>query len=137
MWNGTTHRPSPSEGGHSDFAPRNDWEVGLLRYLSKRFGHVSYERILSGDGFFHMYEFVRSEGLLKPAESVVRAMECAPDRKPVISQAGCAGAVPVGDLIGLLKNSGFVNVVHTGMTGVSTSDTTTGATFTAGKSSKL
>jgi glucokinase len=44
-WDGTRHYTFACEGGHSDFAPRNELEIELLRYLSGRFGHVSYERI--------------------------------------------------------------------------------------------
>jgi len=57
-----TYRPVPSEGGHVDFAPRNDLELELLRYLSGRFEHVSYERVLSGPGLFNIYQFLRDTG---------------------------------------------------------------------------
>jgi glucokinase len=57
---GEGHRPSPSEGGHADFAPGNEREVELLGFLSAKFGHVSYERILSGPGLENVYEFVRT-----------------------------------------------------------------------------
>lgn len=50
----------PSEGGHSDFAPRTPLEIELLRYLTEKFsGHVSYERVLSGPGLFNIYCFLR------------------------------------------------------------------------------
>lgn len=51
----------PTEGGHVDFAPRNKEEIRLLRYLMKEFPHVSIERILSGPGLVHIYEFLREE----------------------------------------------------------------------------
>jgi len=59
FWNGKQHLPSPSEGGHADFAPRNHLEIELLRYLLDRFGHVSYERVLSGTGLFYIYQFLK------------------------------------------------------------------------------
>lgn len=59
FWNGKEHIPLPSEGGHTEFAPRNRLEIELLEYLMGRFGHISYERILSGAGFFHLYQFLR------------------------------------------------------------------------------
>ncbi|MBI1852218.1 MAG: glucokinase [Planctomycetes bacterium] len=59
FWDGRTHRPSPSEGGHTDFAPQSPVEVDLLRHLMAKFGHVSYERVLSGPGLANVYEFVR------------------------------------------------------------------------------
>jgi glucokinase len=56
------HHPFPSEGGHTDFAPRNDLETELLRYLLGRFEHVSYERVLSGPGLHNIYQFLRDTG---------------------------------------------------------------------------
>ncbi|EFK08574.1 glucokinase [delta proteobacterium NaphS2] len=44
-----------TEGGHSDFAPRNERELGLWRYLHERYGHVSVERVVSGPGLYHIY----------------------------------------------------------------------------------
>jgi glucokinase len=61
FWNGKKHIPSPSEGGHVEFGPRDSLEIKLLRYLFDRFGHVSYERILSGEGLFHIYQFLRDD----------------------------------------------------------------------------
>lgn len=52
-------RPFPSEGGHCDFAPANELQIDLLRYLFGRFEHVSYERVLSGPGLHNIYEFLR------------------------------------------------------------------------------
>ena len=57
-----SYRPFPSEGGHVDFAPRNELEMDLLRYLMERFEHVSYERVLSGPGLHNIYEFLRDTG---------------------------------------------------------------------------
>jgi len=59
---GGGYRPFASEGGHVDFAPRNDLELDLLRYLMGRFEHVSYERVLSGPGLYNIYQFLRDTG---------------------------------------------------------------------------
>ena len=59
---GGGYHPFPSEGGHSDFAPRNELEIDLLRYLMNRFEHVSFERVLSGPGLFNIYQFLRDTG---------------------------------------------------------------------------
>jgi glucokinase len=58
-WDGKRHRIFATEGGHTDFGPRNDLEVELFCYLHKRFGHVSSERILSGPGLVNVYTFLR------------------------------------------------------------------------------
>ena len=62
FWDGARHIPSPSEGGHVEFGPKNRLELGLLRYLFEQYGHVSYERILSGSGLFSIYRFLRDTG---------------------------------------------------------------------------
>jgi len=59
FWNGREHIPSPSEGGHAEFAPRNSLEMELLDYLFSLFDHVSYERVLSGPGLYSIYQFLR------------------------------------------------------------------------------
>ncbi len=61
-WDGSYYRPFPSEGGHASFAPRCELEVELLLYLIKKFGHVSYERVLSGPGLYNIYTFLRDSG---------------------------------------------------------------------------
>jgi glucokinase len=62
FWDGEKYIPSPSEGGHIEFGPRNRLEIRLLEYLFSRFDHVSYERILSGAGIFNIYQFLRGSG---------------------------------------------------------------------------
>jgi glucokinase len=59
FWDGLSYRPMPSEGGHTDFAPNNDNEIELLRYLRSQYLHVSYERLLSGPGLYAIYEYLR------------------------------------------------------------------------------
>jgi glucokinase len=59
FWDGKSYRPMPSEGGHADFAPTNDYEIELLRYLRTQYLHVSYERVVSGPGLHAIYEFIR------------------------------------------------------------------------------
>lgn len=45
-----------TEGGHISFAPRNADELFILEYLVGRFGRVSYERVLGGDGWLNLYQ---------------------------------------------------------------------------------
>jgi len=59
-WDGRQHRPLATEGGHCDFAPRNELEFGLFSYAHRRFAdHVSVERILCGAGIALIYDFLR------------------------------------------------------------------------------
>jgi len=69
IWDGRDYVPYPSEGGHSDFAPRNEDEIDLLRFLKQKYaGRISFERIVSGQGLPNIYEFLREvRGLDEPA----------------------------------------------------------------------
>jgi glucokinase len=59
VWNGGRYQVAPSEGGHADFAPQDALEDALLQSLRADFGHVSYERVLSGPGLVNLYRFLR------------------------------------------------------------------------------
>lgn len=59
FWDGKKHRVWACEGGHTDFAPRNELEIAMLEYLIKQYGHVSYERVASGMGIENIYKFLR------------------------------------------------------------------------------
>ena len=61
-WDGRRHIVMASEGGHADFAPRSEREVELFRFLGRAYGHVSYERVLSGPGLHNIYRFLRERG---------------------------------------------------------------------------
>jgi glucokinase len=69
VWNGRMHVPYPSEGGHADFAPRNEDEIDLLRFLKQKYnGRISFERVVSGMGMTGIYEFLREvRGVEEPA----------------------------------------------------------------------
>jgi glucokinase len=68
VWDGRDYVPYPSEGGHSDFAPRNEDEIDLLRFLRQKYnGRISFERVVSGQGLTNIYEFLRDgRGLEEP-----------------------------------------------------------------------
>ncbi len=69
IWDGRDYVPYPSEGGHADFAPRNEDEIDLLRFLKQKYnGRISFERVVSGQGLTNVYEFLREvRGLEEPA----------------------------------------------------------------------
>ncbi len=74
----------PSEGGHQDFAPQNDLEIELLRFLGAKFGHVSYERILSGPGLVSIYEFLNKKRAAKESAIVSKALAAKGADKPAV-----------------------------------------------------
>lgn len=53
--------PSPSEGGHADFAARTPREIALLQFLTAHYGRASYEHVVSGRGFINLLRFVSDE----------------------------------------------------------------------------
>jgi glucokinase len=75
-----------SEGGHASFAPRDDEQIKLYRYLRARFGHVSAERVLSGPGLFNIYSFLR-EHRRTPEPKWLAARFEKEDASAVVSEA--------------------------------------------------
>ncbi|NLL53232.1 MAG: glucokinase [Peptococcaceae bacterium] len=55
----------PTEGAHADFAPQVEEDLELWRFLHRRYGHVSYERLLSGEGLTNIYDFLRDRDEVK------------------------------------------------------------------------
>jgi len=91
LWDGGRFVPSATEGGHADFAPGDELEIGLLQFLRTRFGHVSWERVLSGDGLSNLYDFFRrARGMDESAENA-QAIQAAPDRNKAIASLGMQG----------------------------------------------
>jgi glucokinase len=96
FWDGTRHQVFACEGGHTDFGPQSDLQIELLRYLRGRFGHVSYERVVSGPGLVNVYEFLRDSHGEKelPGQIVdVKSSEAA----ATISHAAVAGTNPLAE----------------------------------------
>ena len=87
IWDGARYRALPSEGGHTDFAPRTELEMDLLRYLLRKHKHVSYERLISGPGLYDIYQFFRL--LTDHAEPAwLREQLSSGDPSAAVSQAG-------------------------------------------------
>ncbi len=81
----------PMEAGHADFAAATDDEYELLRHLRSKHGsHVSYERVLCGDGLADIYAFLRVRA--GAAEPSWLAGETPGRRNAAISAAGLAGS---------------------------------------------
>lgn len=94
-WDGFRHHPFPCEGGHTDFAPRNELEQELLRYLLKKYEHVSYERILSGPGIRNVYEFLRDTNKEEEPAWLTEQIKEASDVPAVISKAALEQKAPI------------------------------------------
>jgi len=94
IWDEKTrrHRPIPSEGGHCDFAARNDREIALLQYLRRTLnGRVSFERVVSGIGIKNVYAFLRDDEKMEEPTWLRERME-KEDPNAVIGQCGEDGS---------------------------------------------
>jgi glucokinase len=89
FWEGSRYKVVPSEGGHSDFAPRTDQQIELLKFMRHRYPQVSWELILSGRGFRTLHEFL--------APSVKHPIFEDPDADPApfITKSGLDRSCPV------------------------------------------
>jgi len=86
------HVPLPSEGGHADFAARNDREIALLTYLHHTLnGRVSFERVVSGLGIKNVYAFLRDDQKMEEP-SWLRDRMAAEDPNAVIGQCAEDGS---------------------------------------------
>lgn len=90
VWNGTRYQTLASEGGHTDFAPRNELEMLALRFLLTKYKRVSYERLISGMGIVNLYRFFRTQ-VNYPEPKWLADEFALNDAAAVISTAALAG----------------------------------------------
>lgn len=87
IWQGGRYMACASEGGHASFAPTDERQIGLLRALADRFGHVSVERVCSGPGIANIYDYLRQAGPEQEAPDFAATLAAAADRTPLIARA--------------------------------------------------
>lgn len=96
FWDGTELRPFASEGGHTEFAPTNEVERGLQVQLASQFGHVSWERVVSGPGLVALHQYLRTRHPGQELPGCPLEPPAAADAGPPdISEAARNGACPV------------------------------------------
>ena len=86
-WEGSRYVSHSSEGGHADFAPTNDRQIGLLKYMLKRFDHVSVEHVCSGIGIPYIYEYLRDIEQIPENPETAQLISAATDRTAAITNA--------------------------------------------------
>jgi glucokinase len=96
FWDGSRHHVFACEGGHTDFGPQGDLQIELVRFLQARFGHVSYERILSGPGLVNVYEFLRESGCGSESPEFAVVLKNS-DPAAAISRAALDGTQPLAE----------------------------------------
>ncbi len=95
-WNGAGYSVLATEGGHCDFAARNETEIELLRFMKRRFENVCYDQIVSGKGFKRIHEFF-APGVKHPSFDDP-ASDGAPEICGQAKCASCAACVKTLDL---------------------------------------
>ena len=83
-WDGTKYVAHGSEGGHTDFAPTDERQIGLLRYMLGRFDHVGIERVCSGIGIPNIYEYLRDVERIPESPGITRLIAASKDRTATI-----------------------------------------------------
>ncbi len=89
-WERRRYKAHASEGGHVSFAPVNEEQIDLLRFLLGKLGHVSYERVCSGLGIPNIYAFYKETGRCDEPEWLADKLASAPDPTPVIVETALA-----------------------------------------------
>ncbi len=94
FWDGQHYHPFATEGGHSDFFPRNEIDIEVYHYLQQQFGHVSWERVVSGMGIKNIYHFLTEARKEKVPDWLMQRL-ATQDPAAVISEAALKQEDPV------------------------------------------
>jgi glucokinase len=91
FYNGAQHIAFATEGGHTDFSPTTEPEYKLFRALQEKYGHVSWERLVSGQGLVNLFDFILGQNQLEPPDWRV---DLEVDPAAVISRSALEGSDP-------------------------------------------
>ena len=90
-WTGDRYKAISSEGGHASFAPGTDLEAELWKWVFAQFGHVSWERVVSGPGLGLLYDFLRDAGHGAEPAWLAEELAASDDRAGSISRVAAEG----------------------------------------------
>jgi glucokinase len=93
-WDGEHHHPFSSEGGHTDFSPSTPFEFKLFQAFEEKYGHVSWENLVSGPGLEAIYDYLHRHWHLPTPAWLVEQMQ-AIGKAPAISDAGLESTDPL------------------------------------------
>jgi glucokinase len=130
VWGGSAYIACSSEGGHASFSPTDQRQAGLRQYLAQRFGHVSCERVCSGLGIANIYDYLRDTDPAAEPAAFAAALSCAPDRTPLIAQAGLDD--PSGNRLAAATLEIFVSVLGDEASNLALKVLATGGVYLAG-----
>jgi glucokinase len=83
-WCGSRYIAYGSEGGHADFAPTDERQIGLLRYMLRRFDHVSVEHVCSGIGIPNIYAYLHEIERIPEHPEIAQSIASAKDHTAAI-----------------------------------------------------
>lgn len=93
-WDGAKYHPFATEGGHCYFSPKDDLDVKLWEFMQQKYGTVSWERVLSGQGICDIHSFLRMyRGTAEPIWFAQKTLE--EDLAAVITSSAMQEADPV------------------------------------------
>ena len=87
----------PTEGGHTDFAPRSQLEFQLLSYLQEKYNldRVSVERVVSGQGIVAIYQFLRDQKFAPETPEIARVIQAWEQGKPLPKNTDSAATIAI------------------------------------------
>lgn len=132
-WDGQGYRAHSSEGGHTDYAPTNEWEGELLHFMQQQLGykHVSYEAVCSGLAIPHLYAFVRQTQTVEEPAWFVRELEASSSNPtPVIVNAALAQNRPCPSAVKTVET--FVSILAAEAGNLALKVMATGGVYIAG-----
>ncbi|GAC1696487.1 MAG: glucokinase [Ktedonobacteraceae bacterium] len=108
-WGGQNYIAHMSEGGHADFAPTDELQIGLLRYLQPRLEHVSYEWVCSGRGIPNIYAYLKESNYAPEPSWLTAQLAQVKDPNSVIAQAALDKTAPDPLCVATIKT--FVSIL--------------------------
>ena len=110
-WDTQNYVAHRSEGGHADFAPLDELQIGLLRYLQPRlaYDHVSYEWVCSGVGMPNIYAYLKESKYAPEPSWLAEQLAQAKDPNVVITQAATDPTTPDPLSVATIKT--FVSIL--------------------------
>jgi len=124
VWSGTWYLACASEGGHANFGPADETQAELWRHVFNQYGHVSYERLCSGQGLPNIYKFLRDSHYAPEPPEFAAQLASAPDPTPLLVKAAveepaanplCAATLQIFvDILGAEAGNLAVKVLATG-----------------------
>ncbi len=127
IWDKDHYAPVATEGGHANFAPTDELQIELTRYLLKTVGRTSWELILSGHGLVELYAFLKTRGGMSESPAVAKAMQFE-DPAAVITRA----ALEQSDLLSNQALDLFVSIYGAQAGNLALTAGATGGVYIAG-----